>query len=98
MKRRMGMALWMVALFIFCCVVVAGGPALAQKDKKEIVVGTDLPLSGALAMVGGDHRWGYDQAVKDINKGGGIFIKEYGKKLPLRLVVVDDETDPGKAA
>ncbi len=98
MKRRMGMVWWIVALFIFCCVVVAGGPALAQKSKKEIVIGTDLPLSGALAMVGGDHRWGYDQAVKDINKAGGIFIKEYGKKLPVRLIVVDDETDPGKAA
>ena len=31
-------------------------------------------------------------------KGHGIFVKEYGKKLPVRLIVADDASDPGKAA
>lgn len=98
MNRRMKMVLWLVCLSFFFSLVWTAQPVLAQKAKKEIHVGTHLPISGPLAMVGVEHRWGYDQAVKDINKAGGIFVKEYGKKLPVRITVVDDETDPGKAA
>jgi branched-chain amino acid transport system substrate-binding protein len=70
---------------------------LAQKAKKEILIGASVPISGALAMASVEQRWAYEQAVADINKGGGIFVKEYGKKLPVRLVMVDDEGDPQKA-
>jgi branched-chain amino acid transport system substrate-binding protein len=48
--------------------------------------------------VGIEQRWAYETAVADINKAGGIMVKEYGKKLPVKLVVADDESDPGKAA
>ena len=36
-------------------------------------------------------------AVEDINKLGGIFVKEYNKKLPVKLVLLDNESDPIKA-
>ncbi len=49
-------------------------------------------------MGGVEQKWAYDKAVEDINKAGGVFIKEYDRKLPVNLVVIDDETDPGKAA
>jgi branched-chain amino acid transport system substrate-binding protein len=48
--------------------------------------------------VSGEQRWAYETAVADINKAGGVMVKEYGKKLPVRLIVADDESDPGKAA
>ncbi|MBE9573460.1 MAG: amino acid ABC transporter substrate-binding protein [Proteobacteria bacterium] len=73
-------------------------PAEAKKEKKEIFIGTNLPLTGILAGAGIEQRWAYQTAVDDINKAGGIFVKEYGKKLPVRLIVADDESDPGKAA
>ena len=31
-------------------------------------------------------KWAYEQAVADINKKGGVLVKEYNKKLPIRLV------------
>ena len=40
----------------------------------------------------------YEQAVKDINEAGGIYVKEYDKKLPVKLVITDDESEPRKAA
>jgi len=73
-------------------------PVEAKKEKKEILIGSNLPLTGILAGAGIEQRWAYQTAVNDINKAGGIFVKEYGKKLPVRLIVADDESDPGKAA
>jgi branched-chain amino acid transport system substrate-binding protein len=98
MERRMKMIFWFACVCFLASLIWTFQPGVAQKAKKEILVGGDLPLSGPMAMIGGERKWAYDQAVKDINKGGGIFVKEYGKKLPVRMVIVDDESDPGKAA
>lgn len=62
----------------------------------EIVIGASLPLSGPLAGFGLYQKWGYETAVKDQNKAGGILVN--GKKLPVRLVIRDDKTDPNVTA
>lgn len=89
------------ALVILVCVValllVGFSPAWA-KEKAEIRIGAHLPLSGPLASIGVEQKWAYEVSVEDVNKTGGIFVKEYNKKLPVQLVVLDDESDPGKAA
>ena len=93
---KWGLIAGMMALLIGSLV---GPPAvLAKEAKKEIVIGTNLPLTGILAMAGLEQQWAYQTAVNDVNKAGGILVKEYGKKLPVRLIVADDESDPGKAA
>ena len=86
--------------FIFLVLAICSmsfGPVNAA-DKKEILIGTHLSMTGMLAMSGSEQRWSYEQAVADVNKNGGIFVKEYGRKLPVKLIVADDESDPGKAA
>jgi branched-chain amino acid transport system substrate-binding protein len=87
---------------IFSLVLLNGlifipGPAPAA-EKKEILLGALNSMTGIEAMVGAEHRWAYQQAVKDINAKGGVFVKDLGKKLPLKLIVVDDESDVAKAA
>ena len=62
----------------------------------EIVIGASLPLSGPLAGFGVYQKWGYETAIKDLNKAGGITID--GKKLQVRLVVRDDKTDSNATA
>ena len=47
----------------------------------EIVIGASLPLSGPLAGFGNYQKWGYETAVNDVNKAGGISIG--GKKMPV---------------
>jgi len=96
-KRTIKMMLWLVCFFFLYTLIWGAQPVLA-KEKKEILIGASLPISGALAMASVEQKWAYEEAVADINKGGGIFVKEYKKKLPVRLVIVDDEGDPGKAA
>jgi branched-chain amino acid transport system substrate-binding protein len=67
------------------------------KEKKEIVIGAPIPVTGPFAALGKEQKWAYEKAVSDINKEGGIFVKEYGKKLPVKLIVADAESNPGKA-
>ena len=44
-------------------------------------------LTGVNAMTGKEHLWAYKLAIEDINAKGGVYVKEYGKKLPIRLIV-----------
>jgi len=50
------------------------------------------------AMTGAEHRWAYEQAVADINKKGGVYVKELGKKLPIKLIFADDKSTPDQGA
>lgn len=69
----------------------------ADQGPKEILIGVNAPLTGVHAGFGEGNVWGEKAAVEDINKQGGIFLKEYGRKVPVRLVVVDNQSDPRKA-
>jgi branched-chain amino acid transport system substrate-binding protein len=90
---------WCIGLFVLLIVVFLNSLASAQAtEKKEIVIGAPIPLTGVIAMEGSEQKWAYEEAVKDINAKGGVFVKQYNKKLPVRLVIADAESDPGKAA
>ena len=89
--------LGVVLLFLAVC-MAAPGTILAQ-DKAEILIGAPISMTGPNAMNGIEQDWAYKQALDDYNKanGGGIFVKEAGKKIPIKFVFHDDESDPGKA-
>ncbi|MEJ2100336.1 MAG: ABC transporter substrate-binding protein [Desulfobacterales bacterium] len=72
-------------------------PALA-KTRDHILIGRPLPMTGPVAAFTQSTPWLDDMAIESINKDGGIFIKEAGKKLPLKLKIVDTESNPTKAA
>jgi branched-chain amino acid transport system substrate-binding protein len=91
------MVLWLVCL-CFLSSLIWTVPLVPAQEKKEILLGAHGPLSGLGSLVGKVQKWAYDQAINDVNKQGGIYVKEYGKKLPVRVIFVDDESDPGKAA
>lgn len=62
-----------------------------------IEVGASIPLTGKFGSLGSQVKVGYDYAIADINADGGVFVAEYGTKIPLRLTSYDDESDPTKA-
>ncbi len=65
---------------------------VAAKDK--ILVGMSRPLSGANQSVGDSaFRPVYEDLVAKWNKDGGLYIAEYGKKLPIELKVYDNKSD-----
>ena len=91
---------WMLLLGLLTTVAIMGlgwSPQVQAKDRTEILIGTNLPMTGILAGVGREQRWAYEQAVNDLNAKGGIHVKEFGKKLKVKLIVADDESNPGKA-
>ncbi|TKJ30237.1 MAG: hypothetical protein CEE40_05600 [Chloroflexi bacterium B3_Chlor] len=64
--------------------------------KDTIVVGMARPLSGPLAVIGDSaFRPIYETWVPMVNDAGGIYVEEYGKQLPIELIVYDDTSDPG---
>ncbi len=75
-----------------------GTTAQTQAGKDTIKIGRVVPLTGALADFGQGSPWVEDQAIKAVNDAGGIFIKEYNKKMNLELVYVDSESSPTKAS
>ncbi len=68
----------------------------AAEAPSSIKIGAVIALTGAMAAGGKDVKAGYDIAIKHINDAGGIFVKEYNKKLPIELIVLDDESDSVK--
>lgn len=72
-------------------------PGLARAAAPtEVKIGAPISMTGLLAADGLDQKWAYEQAVADVNAKGGIFIKAAGKKLPVRLVVADDQSESAK--
>jgi branched-chain amino acid transport system substrate-binding protein len=87
------------SLMLSLCVFVVGFlMSCSKKGEREIIIGAHLPLSGVGSLSGSEHKWSYDQAVEDINDAGGIYVKEFDRKLKVRLIILDDESDSGKAA
>jgi branched-chain amino acid transport system substrate-binding protein len=72
-------------------------PAFAAKKRDFILIGRVNPNSGPLSSFGETTPWIDDRVLAEINKDGGIFIKEAGKKLPVRIKLLDSESDPTKA-
>lgn len=63
-------------------------------ERTEIVIGASVSLTGPLAYFGYETKWAYEKAVESVNKEGGIYVAEYGRKLPIRLIIYDDKSDP----
>src|SRR5213595_1215145 len=65
-------------------------PVAAQTVK----LGAVVPLTGRYGGGGAQVRAGYELAVEHFNAAGGVSVG--GKKLPLELVLLDDESDATK--
>jgi len=79
-------AIALVALLVVGC---------DKKGGKEIKVGVVHAQTGMFASFGQGGVFGIQAAVEDINKQGGVRV---GKdKLPIKLVIVDNESDPNKS-
>jgi ABC-type branched-subunit amino acid transport system substrate-binding protein len=75
----------------------APAPAPAPAPTKDsIVIGASRPISGPNAALG-DAALGPLMQLwqKKINADGGIYVEEYGKKLPIEYIIYDDATDIG---
>lgn len=104
-RRKKVMALILVVFFLGT--MMLGGcsqstptttPDEPQDEKEFILLGRVNPTTGPLAGFGEGTPAIEEAAIEKINAEGGIYIKEYDKKLPIKLIAVDSESDPTKAS
>jgi branched-chain amino acid transport system substrate-binding protein len=67
-----------------------------QAAPDSIKVSAVLSLTGPMADQGTQLKIAYDILVEKINAAGGVFVKQAGKKLPVELRVLDDESSGQK--
>jgi branched-chain amino acid transport system substrate-binding protein len=71
--------------------------APAVECPETIKVGAVIDVTGPLAAFGAEFSWGYDYAAEVINAGGGVFVVECGKQLPIEMLYGDHSADEQKA-
>ena len=91
MKKFLVFALMVV---VVSALIVSG---CKKGPKEEIRFGVPAPLTGMYASFGEGGVFGMEAAVEDINKEGGVYVKEFDSKLPIKLIIVNNESDPLKA-
>jgi branched-chain amino acid transport system substrate-binding protein len=67
----------------------------ASQDRTEIRIGATLPLTGAEARIGGFFKEGYELAIEQANKAGGVQVG--ARRLPVKLTLLDDTTNQAAA-
>ena len=92
MRRKLFFAL--IAVVPIVMLLFSFSQAAPAKDK--IRVGWVTSLSGVNAPGVMDTSGNvYKMWVEEVNAKGGLYIKEYGKKLPLDVIMYDDKSDVG---
>jgi branched-chain amino acid transport system substrate-binding protein len=81
-----------VLVALAAVVVSACGSNSSSSGGDTVTIGASVPISGELAGFGSFVKWGYQHAVDEANKQGGIDVG--GKKKKVKLVILDDKTDP----
>lgn len=93
-------AIVIVAVIIIAVIAGVLYYYLAQRPtgpvKEEILLGFSIPLSGAHAYSGEMIKRGYEIAIEDINNAGGVYVSDLGRRLRIRYVYYDDESDAAK--
>lgn len=81
-----------VALFFSLCL------SAEAQVKDKIRIGFSISLTGNYASGAVDQMRAYDLWLEKVNKGGGIFVKEFNKKIPVEYVYYDDKSDMANSA
>jgi len=62
--------------------------------KEKIVIGFPLSETGMLAVEAiSKHLWMWALAIDYINEAGGVYVKEYGRRLPIHYIYYDDRSE-----
>ncbi len=80
-------------LFFLITPLVSTDIVLAE-SKDVIKIGFSRSLTGWSAATGKDEQEAVILWSEEINAKGGIYVKEYGKKLPVELKFYDDKSSP----
>ena len=64
--------------------------------RDKILIGQAVSLSGPNALIHESYASKPQELwIEDVNAKGGIYVEEYGRRLPVERIVYDDESDHG---
>jgi branched-chain amino acid transport system substrate-binding protein len=72
-------------------------PGTMAVGKDYIKIGFTVALSGTGAPAGTEQLRAYEICADWINAQGGLYLRDYGRRIPIKLVYYDDGSDPAKA-
>jgi branched-chain amino acid transport system substrate-binding protein len=72
--------------------------AMAQTPPKEIVIGDLYASTGPYASISMPVYDGFKLWIAETNAAGGAYVKAYDRKIPLRIVSYDDQSNTATAA
>lgn len=92
MRGRTGIGVLLVVVILLSLSITT-----AQDNGPETIkIGATIPLTGRYAGGGAQVERGYTMAVEAVNEMGGVMVEEFGRQIPLELIIRDDESDPVK--
>jgi len=105
--KKIFVAILLIAMFVGCTGAPEGetGPGAeipgvtthsATIAPSEIKIGIVVPLTGGASTTGIDMQQTAQLAEEEINAKGGVYVEEYGKKIPIKLYFGDTESNPEK--
>ena len=92
MIRKLSVAFFVVFFTVFT------GAARAAGAPAEIKIGTLYASSGAFASISMPVHHGLKMWVDQNNAEGGVFVKPFNKKIPIKLISYDDQSNTATAA
>ena len=93
MRKR---ALFFTVVLALATVLVAS--SVFAQAPQQIKIGATLAVTGGFSAEWGPPFLQFMMAwEKVVNEEGGVFVKQYNKKLPVKLIVYDDESSPDKS-
>src|SRR5450755_2927940 len=87
-----------ITRFVVVALFVTSVGVLFSAAQDTINVGVVLPTTGKEGRPGQYQKEGIELAIKQINDAGGIMVKDKGKKLQIKEVFYDDQSDSSKSA
>ncbi len=87
-----------ITRLVVLALFVTSAGALFSVAQDTINIGVVLPITGKEGRPGQYQKEGIDLAIKQINDSGGIMVKSKGKKLQIKEVFYDDQSDSSKSA
>lgn len=89
----------MVRHSLFAALLVSLATAAQAADAPaEIKLGTLYASSGRYASISMPVHYGLKLWIDQMNAGGGVYVKAFDKKIPLKLIAYDDQSSTATAA
>jgi len=83
-----------IAIAVMVAIIIFGtrfyfGPSAPE----AILIGVPVPLTGPGAQMGEPIPWIVSYVERAVNGEGGIYVKDYGRKIPIKFIVKDTQGD-----